>query len=662
MDKPLTASQLHVDQVVNKLLTKHGAAQEARIKQGVSQVARFWRTSDGTASDFSAFCDEYFIAHTDTLNATFARFEANLEQIYGHNIALDRSLKEPMHLDIGPLYPVDMLFANYDAFVHFDEDMFQSKLAFVVLLNYPFHSLTDMLEHGAEWSREQWAEARLVKLFNSRAPSDIQQKVSEAYVSADNYISNYNIYMHRVLTDDGARLFPAGLKLISHWGLRDEIKAQYANKDGLERQKMIQTIMERIIRQDIPKLVINNPDVDWSPGTNDVRWAPEASETGTPSDKLEPNTRYQHLLSIFQAEKLKGPFYPETPTHMARKFELDREIPEAEFEQLLISVLEAPVAQKVASLIKHRLERPLEPFDIWYDGFKLRSNLDIAELDRQVARRYPTVQAFKDDLPFLLRNIGFDGPTANFLSSKIEIDPSRGAGHAMGAGMRSDNAHLRTRIPDSGMNYKGFNIAIHELGHNVEQVFSLNRMDHWLLQGVPNTAFTEGFAFVFQSRDLDLLGIQQNDPMREHMSALDNYWSTFEIASVALVDMYVWRWMYEHPKATPAQLNTAVQQIAKDVWNKYVSPVIGVPDQILLAVYSHMIDAGLYLPDYPLGYIIAFQVENYLKQANLATEMERMCRIGSVTPNEWMREAIGQPISSVPLIEAAEAAIAEFNK
>ena len=43
-----------------------------------------------------------------------------------------------------------------------------------------------------------------------------------------------------------------------------------------------------------------------------------------------------------------------------------------------------------------------------------------------------------------------------------------GAPH--GAAMRSDNAHLRTRVPESGMTYKGFNIAIHELGHNVEQV------------------------------------------------------------------------------------------------------------------------------------------------------------------------------------------------
>ena len=48
----------------------------------------------------------------------------------------------------------------------------------------------------------------------------------------------------------------------------------------------------------------------------------------------------------------------------------------------------------------------------------------------------------------------------------------------MGAEMRGEKAHLRTRVEKSGMNYKGFNIAAHEMGHNVEQTFSLNDVDH----------------------------------------------------------------------------------------------------------------------------------------------------------------------------------------
>jgi len=113
--------------------------------------------------------------------------------------------------------------------------------------------------------------------------------------------------------------------------------------------------------------------------------------------------------------------------------------------------------------------------------------------------------------------------------------------------------------------------------------------------------------------------------------------------------------------AAPADLNEAIQTIAKDVWNKYYAPVLGMKDQILLAVYSHIIDTGLYTPDYPLGHIIAFQIETYFKNRNLATEMERMCRLGSIIPSEWMLSAIGAPISAYPLINAAEKAVKEVQ-
>ena len=43
----------------------------------------------------------------------------------------------------------------------------------------------------------------------------------------------------------------------------------------------------------------------------------------------------------------------------------------------------------------------------------------------------------------------------------------------MGAGARGDKPHLRTRVEKDGMDYKGYNIAVHEMGHNVEQMFSL---------------------------------------------------------------------------------------------------------------------------------------------------------------------------------------------
>ena len=93
--------------------------------------------------------------------------------------------------------------------------------------------------------------------------------------------------------------------------------------------------------------------------------------------------------------------------------------------------------------------------------------------------------------------------------------------------------------------------------------------------------------------------------------------------------MGVWHWMYDHPDATPAQLRDATLQIAKEIWNKYYAPVFQKRDVSLLAIYSHMIDSYLYLPDYPLGHLIAFQIEQQMeKSGSIGSEFERMAKQG----------------------------------
>ena len=116
--------------------------------------------------------------------------------------------------------------------------------------------------------------------------------------------------------------------------------------------------------------------------------------------------------------------------------------------------------------------------------------------------------------------------------------------------MKAEKAHLRTRIQGKGMDYKGYNIAVHEFGHNVEQTISLHDVDYYMMNGVPNTAFTEALAFVFQKQDLKLLGIDQPDPLYRQKEVLDDFWSAFEIIGISLVDMGIWKWMYENPEAT----------------------------------------------------------------------------------------------------------------
>jgi hypothetical protein len=639
------------------LIERHGAAHAESARRGVRQVAERWWPEDGDRDAFASFCEEAYLPDEDDRAFTFSRLEERLEQIAGRLHEIRRETREPVDLDSGPIRRVDALLAAFDLSAHVVEDLFRSRVAFLALLNFPVHTLAERLRDGARYSREEWARSRLVERFAHRVPPAVLQAVTRAEMRSEVYIGGYFIRMDRVETDSGERLFEEGLRLISHWGLRDELRARYVEGDaGLPRQRLIQCVMERIIRQEIPEAVRDNPDLLWRPGRNEVRrktgGAPDASLAAR-----EPDTRYERMLEMFHAVRAVDPYTPSTPTYIRRKFELDRQVPEDEVERLAVAVLAAPQVSELAAVIRRRLGRPLEPFDIWYSGFKPRAGRPEEELDAEVRRRYPSRDAFQADLPNLLGRLGFTPERARWLSDRILVDASRGAGHAMPALRRSDRVHLRTRIPEGGMKYQGYNVALHELGHNVEQVFSLHGVDHWSLAGVPNTGCTEAFAFAFQGRDLEVLGHPDSSDAAWQSQALDALWSAAEIAGVSLVDMWTWRWMYAHPEASAAELHEAVRSAAREVWNRWFAPLIQVENSDLLAIYSHMVAEALYLPDYLIGRLIAVDVARHLRTADFAAEVERIARQGCLTPEAWMRGAVGRPLSADGLLEEAERAL-----
>ncbi len=641
------------------LIEKHGKASRDRIRLGLRQVNARWRKDDGDARALAELALEHFISDPAVLADTARRLERSLEMLDGHHYEIARELSRFQVLDEGPLRPIDSLLAAFSPTAHVSEDLFKSRIAFVALLNFPLTSLEQRLGEGRRWSRAQWALARLTGRFDHRLPAEVVQEIDRVAAAAERYIDGYNIRMDRLALADGTSAgFPAGLKLISHWGLRDEIRGQYARADGLPRQRLIAKVMERIIRQEIPEEVLAG-ELEWEPARNRVRKAGGSWREGA----REPDRRYEHLRAVYRAQRRADPHFASLPTHIDRVFLRDREMSEAKVRGLLESVLTSGVAKRVAALIRARLGRPLEPFDLWYTGFRPRASRGERELDELTRKRYPDARAFERDVPRILGELGFPEESVRFISERIVVDPARGAGHAAGAKRRDDKAHLRTRIGKQGMDYKGFNIAIHELGHNVEQVISMSRIDHTLLEGVPNTGFTEAFAFLFQARDLELLGQPAPaDPQAEALRTLDHFWSSFEIAGVALLDLEIWRWLYAHPNATAAELRRAVLKLAAELWNRYYAPVFGVRDSVLPAIYSHIIGFALYTPDYPIGHLITFQVERYMRTRTLGVEMERMCRLGRLAPDVWMEQAIGEPISSEPLRAAAEAALKTLSK
>ncbi len=664
---PITPAQMK-DSMIKlqaELLSKCGEGQKPRIRTGLHQVMEFWRPEDGDTAVFEEFVHANFAGDQPSIDTLFVRFQRLLEQLDGHMHEIAREFRNQQDLDVGPVRPYDEVFGGYDPSAHVLDDFFQNKLAFTVLLNFPLTTLEERINEGPKWTRRQWAETRLAQRFAKRIPADVNLAIARAASESDNYIAGYNIWMHHLVDDKGQRLFPPKMRLLSHWNLRDEIKADYSDQqNGLAKQRMIQQVMERIITQTIPRVVVDNPHVDWNPFTNEVKASVE-NDAPSPapanlkiSNGPEPCTRYAMLLKTYRAARLADPYSPTAPTLIERRFNEDREIQEERLQAMLEQVLSSPLVPQVAKLIESRLGRPLEPFDIWYSGFRPGSKYSETHLDEMVATKYPSAEAYRQDIPNQLQKLGFPPDRAQYIAAHIIVDAARGSGHAMGAEMRSEKAHLRTRIEKSGMNYKGFNVAVHEMGHNVEQTLSLNDVDYTLLQGVPNTAFTEALAFVFQGQDMALLGLASPDAQTEALKTLNDFWGTYEIAGVALVDMAVWHWMYDHPEATPEELRAATLTIAKDKWNRFFAPVFGEKDVVLLAVYSHMIDSFLYLPDYPIGHLIAFQIEEQVKKTgSIGPEFERMVKMGRVTPDLWMEHATGKPVGAEALLSATEEAL-----
>ena len=111
---------------------------------------------------------------------------------------------------------------------------------------------------------------------------------------------------------------------------------------------------------------------------------------------------------------------------------------------------------------------------------------------------------------------------------------------------------------------------------------------------------------------------------------------------------------------SPTEIREATVKIARDTWNKYYAPTLGGKDSALLGIYSHTITSPLYLFNYVIGHLIAFQVEEHVAgkdKATFAKEFERVSRLGAILPDLWMQQATGAPVSTKPMLDAAARAL-----
>lgn len=660
--KQIMISDTTIQASIAAITTANPEVDVTLVTRGVEQVAALWQENDGSEADFQYLVSRSYAGTCEEKQMLYNRLAYIIEQCNQSADMLNNTLQEPTTL-LGKGEPtqVDWIISGYSPMAHFAEDMFANKIAHICVLNFPHYSLEEKNTLGKDWSRQEWAYARLGDVFTDRVPGKVMATYSQALSEAENYIAGYNIMMHCLRNEQGEQLWQEPIALLSHWNLRDELKSNYTTvPHAHEKQEMIYQVMLRIIRQEIPNCVVSNDKLLWCPTTNDVSGNPDSDIKLKVDISREPDTRYQQIINIFHALQSIDTYRPDAPSHVLRTFNEDLQIPFEEIEALFTQLIQSDEVKQVAAIIRERLGRDLRPYDIWYDGFKSRSSISEDVLTAETQKRYPDAKAFEKDMPRMLKDLGFAPEKAKELASHIVVESARGSGHARPCVGREQPARLRTRVGVKGMDYKGYNIAVHEFGHNVEEVISLYDMDYYTLAGIPNTGFTEASAFLFQERDLQLL--HKNLQTSQNAEQIfDLIWGMYEIMGVSLVDMRMWQWLYANQKATAAELREAVIAIASEVWNEYYAPVLGEKDSPLLAIYSHMVGYALYLPAYPIGNLVQYQLEEHLSQCTTqeewAKEYTRIYQQGCLTPDAWMRGAVGKPMSVEPILTAVREAL-----
>jgi hypothetical protein len=633
---------------VQALVAKYGEGNRAAIEAGVERVAARWSAADGDAAAFESFCAKHFVADPAERTRLLARVEGALEQITGHLYEMRRTLRRHHDLRGDEFDGVDDILAQFDPSPDLSEQLYRQKLAHLALLNFARPKLDEMLRDGPSWSVDQWVAARVAQQFGPRIPAELADRARKNSFEAGKFVADFHVPVGGVVDANGKRWFEADRKLIAHWLVREEIKAGYGDADGVHKQRALSWVMARHIDGTIPVRVMKGDEKrDWNPEKNTV--------AGGDPGELFGLARYEHWIKNFRMAQEFDPLYPDEPSAIARKFALEREMPESEVEKLMVDLLESPVRKDIAAFMAKKLGRRLEPFDIYFED--IVEAKPATEMNAAVKARFANVKEFEQKLPTVLRELGFSAEDADFLGTRIRVEVCKGAGHAMRPELTGYGAWLRTSSLEKEIGWDGFDTAMHELGHNLEQLCSTYFVARPSLRGVPNTACTEAFAFLYQSLAKRVIGVESATEA-ERQFAVDSVATMLaacQIAGPSLLELRTWRWLYAHPKATAAELRTEVLRIAQDLWKSHYERDFGPDPYNILAAYQHMIAHPLYLPDYTLGHMMSHQIRSYMRGKDLATETKRITSLGCLTPDLWMRKAVGSPVSPAPLArDAAE--------
>lgn len=633
---------------------RHGPDAAERAAAGIARAAACWRPADGPPEDFAALCAEHWIEEAGDRARLLERLELAIAAVDGQLFEIRRDLRRWVDLEGAALPAVDGLLAVFDPAPGLTDQWFSQRLAFVALLHFAPPDLAAMLAGGPTWSDDDWAAARVAQRFGARLSAELGHARRAAWHRADAFVSGQHVGVGNLVDGAGRRWLAPDRTLVAHWLIREAIRDGYRSTDaadGLDRQRALAWVMRRTVDGTLPRDQLGaRADADWDAAANTL-----GGRAVAPEAQLGPE-RYARWLEIFHVARAEDAEDPASRSAIARACDRDREIAADDVERLLVALLEAPERAVLDGWLAGRLGRALEPFDIYFDAAV--PSADAAALDARVAERFPDAAALQAGLPDILGGLGFSGADAAFLAAHIRVEIARGAGHAMPSGTPERPVWLRTNGRGGRLDWAGFDIAMHELGHNVEQLISLHHVPRPALRGVPNTACSEAFAFLFQAEARRVLGVAGDDARLAAATTLETALAAIQIAGPALLELEAWRWLYAHPDADAAALQAAVLALADGLWQRHYAAAYGPDPYALLAAYQHMIAYPLYLPNYAIGHIVSHQIRRHLAGGDLAAEARRICAIGRVTPALWLERAVGAPLDARRLLADAAGATA----
>ena len=389
--------------ITQQLIEQHGASHRDRIQSGVDRCAALWQEADGDQEAFERFCLDHFIADPDDLARLVERLETSIAQVRGHLYEMRRTLRRWADLRGDEMDHVDELLATFDPAPDLSEQVYTQKLAHLALLNLDRPSLSEMLAEAEGWSTEDWARCRISKHFGARVPKEVADLARELGFKASHWVSNFHVPVGSMVDATGKKWFESDRKLVAHWLIREELKAGYNEPDGIHKQRAMAWVLGRHIDGTIPRAVMDGSNTaDWDPGMNTLG--------GERANELVGLERYDHWMMQVEVAKALDPHHPEHPTAIARKCELQREIPEADVERMLVELLSADVRKDLSEMMEKSLGRELEAHDIYFED--LFESRKAAEMDAAVLSRFEDEKAFEAKLPEVLRELGFEGELA----------------------------------------------------------------------------------------------------------------------------------------------------------------------------------------------------------------------------------------------------------